>query len=244
MNLAQTLTPDGNTQQLYLHNTDTGRMEILQNDSHVWLLLDGVVQSAIERTPPYRPILPHSLVMLLPLIHDKVPKRVLELGGGGLSCQRYLRHTQPSIEFTSVEANNTVIQAVTQYFPASEQLNVVHGDGFDAIAKQAASGQTVDWIMLDLSHDAELPLDDEHPALLNHIVQALAWDGWLIVNCMVQTEEARLALCATLTRVFSVRPHLFAVPDMLNHIILVQKTPKESNQFRFVQDLERHNLYI
>jgi len=239
MNLAQTLQPDRDCQQLYLLQTENGRIEILQKDQHIWLRIDDVVQSAMERQPPYRPILPHTLIMMLPLIHHKVPGKVLELGGGGQSCQRYFQHTQPNIQFLSVELNLDVIQAVQQYFPASEALNIVNADAFEFVAELALTKEKYDWIMIDLFHGAESPFNAKHHDFIHHIHRCLAEDGWLIINCLTPSVSEHQALCDKLFDTFQIRPHLFAVPEMQNYIIMLQK----NNQFIFPSEIETHSQY-
>ena len=240
MNLAQTLTPNKDSRQLYFLRSNGLQIEILRDDKHIWLLVNEVVQSAIELKPPYRPILPHCLVMLLPLIHLREPRSILELGGGGLSFQRYLAHAHPGIAFTSVECNQDIIAAVQSNFPQSESLKVAHSDAFEYLRRCVKQQETFDWLIVDLFQGAQSPLENETEAYLPQLFDAVESEGWLILNCLNPDKAWLQSLCRMIEELVGAPPYLFAVPQMQNHIVFVHNGPGA----QFPEQVVQFNLYV
>ena len=238
MNLAQILQADQHYQQVYFSQQDDNRIEIFKNEHYMWLNMNHVVQSAIELTPPYRPALPHSMVMLLPLIHDRVPSKVLELGGGAQSTQRYLNHSQKDVQFTSIESDSDVTKLVRDIFPGSNNLNIIEADAFEYLDLSVKDKQTYEWLIVDLFHGAESPINAKHKNFLQQVHLCLQGNGWLILNCLYPDADKRAGLVKQITQVFGHSPHMFAVPKMQNHILLIKKKEK----FSFPSDIEQYNL--
>lgn len=239
MDIAQTITPGPKSRQLYLRN-DQFRTEIYQDEQHTWLVINDVVQSAIENRPPYRPILPHSLVMLLPLIHDKAPNTVLELGGGGLSTQRYVRHAFPQAHFVSCELDENLTKAVRRCFPGSQDLNVVNRDAHLLVAELVAQKSVFDWILIDL-YDGENCAIQNRLELLRNCQKLLSDQGWLIFNHLSSDPDTLLKLSSELLNLFGKAPYQFQVPDMQNHIFMI-RTGKQ--QFAFPSAVEQNNANL
>lgn len=238
MTLAQSFEPDKNPQLLYMTQTQQGRLQVLSNEHFVWLTIDGVMQTAIESKPPYISALPHCTVMLLPLLHDTAPNRILELGGGGLAIQRFLAEIRPHIKVTSVEVEAAIIRTVKKYFPASESLNVIHGDANDYVEQCISNGQQFDQLLVDLYHGQQSPLLQNSKPLLVQYHQLLSVNGWLVINCLTNEKSILQRLTDELTEVFGQAPKLFAVPGMLNHIFMLKK----ASPYNFPADVEAHNL--
>ena len=189
MKLAQTLSPENSKQILYMENYNGKSLVVYENEELIWLCFDNVVQSAIYKTMPYRSALPHSYVMLLPLLHDAPPKSVLELGAGALSTQRYLRATHPEIDMLSVEANRKMIEISREHFPMFEQLNVVQADAFAFVDTAQQSDTKYDWIMVDLFYGADSPIHNETKAFMSKLSHLLTPSGWLIINVLTKDEK-------------------------------------------------------
>lgn len=238
MNLTQILMPDENTRQIYLLNSAVGRIQVFKNHQHTWMTIDDVVQSAIQNEAPYRTVLPHNIVMMLPLIHDRVPNSVLELGGGAQSNQRFLKACYPNLDFTSVELNKDVIEASNQYFPLAEKMNIVQQDAFEYVAQCVQQKKQFDWILVDLFKGADSPVDHAPHAFFDQLKKCLSEQGWLIINCLNTTEKIRHELSDKLAHCFDITPHRLPVPDMLNQIFMLRK----DKPFIFPPDIEKCNL--
>ncbi len=241
---------DVNRQQLYFYqstksnpqhefnNMPQMRIEALQNQHHIWLEINGVVQSACEKQPPFRPVMAHTLVMFLPQIHDAVPTSILELGGGALTAQRYFSKTQPHIKFITVEYSQKVIDAVAQVFPESWALNVVCDNAFNYLKTAKSNKLTFDWLMVDLFNGAESPPEVFSREFFESATTLINVSGWLIFNCLENDHSVLSILLGNIKMAFGKAPKVFAVPGMKNHIIMVKK----SEAFNFPDDIENHNI--
>ena len=240
MKLAQTLSPDNSEQILFLRKEKNIEVVVHENKDFIWLTMDNIVQSAIERKTPYRPILPHCFVMLLPLLHDKEPQTVLELGAGALAFQRYLSLTHPNIKMTSVEKSEIIINATDQCFPSFKPKNIINEDAYSFVNTEVKSQHTYDWVMVDLFYGAESPFLQDTQRFVEKLQNLINIEGWLVINMLTKDDYELKKVTDILKNSFYGRTYLFAVPDMQNHIFLCKHDA--SNAFSFPPDIEQHNL--
>lgn len=238
MKLAQTLSPENSKQILYMNKQDGDSIIVYENDEMIWLTFNDVLQSAIYKEAPYRSVLPHSYIMLLPLLHDKEPSNVLELGAGALSTQRYLKAAYPSIEILSVEYNEKMIELSKDYFPAFEQLNVKHADAFEYVDQLIEENNEYDWVMVDLFYGVESPMHDAPKPFITKLVRLMNQNGWLIVNILTKDKSKLEELTRIFSELVTGKVYLYSVPEMQNHIFLI----KFNADFAFPLEVEQHNL--
>lgn len=215
MDLAQTFTADNNSQLLAYMVRDDDTLAIYQKDNCMWLQINDIVQSAIELTPPYRPLLAHNYVMLLPMLHHKKPNRVLELGGGGLCLQRYLHCSQPDIKVTSVEIDSDIINLTQEHFPKVENQRLIHNDALTELNQQNKL-LPYDWLIIDVFNGNSIPkflqIIDAGLPLLNN-------SGWLIVNMLDAHHSIWRPICESLNQQRA-KQWLLPVKGMKNLILL------------------------
>lgn len=238
MKLAQTLTPDNQNKTIYMVKSSFGNIEIRQSESQTWLLVNNVVQTAIENASPYRSLLPHNYVMLLPLNYDSEPDSILELGGGGLFINRYLSHSRPGIEVTSVDCCAEVIESVKTHFPASDNLTIVESDAIDYVDNLILKRRTFDWIIVDIFIGESNKLATTQQAIFAKINQCLNQSGWLVINILDTTEQTVSKLNQVIINVFGQTAFRFAVPQMQNQIMMLCK----GSDFEFPAAIAQHNL--
>lgn len=240
MQLAQTLTPDNQHKTVYSQETDGELLEIKQSDKTTWLLVDHVVQTAIENRPPFRSLLSHNYLMMMPLNFEPEPKTILELGGGGLAINRYLRHSRPEIDVTSIESNLAIINAVERHFPTTYPLKVIHADASDFIAQAMAARQTFDWLIIDLFNGPDFSPDISLEKLLPSAHQLLNNDGYLIMNILDTSDNTVSRLNQLCQANFAQTPMRFAVENMQNQIIILKQGAKSQIPDKVTQfDLNR-----
>lgn len=237
MNLAQILSPDKQAKVVYMNNNSGNRISIYQNENYTWLLVQDVIQSAIENQKPYRPILSHCFVMLLPMLHHKTPESILELGGGALSIQRYLSYAHPSIKVTSVEKSQRILDLVDDYFPAINHPSIVKQDAFSFIDSAHQNQTRYDWIISDLFQGDQWPILMKNKPLFKQLFDLIKPNGWLIINSLIDNDEELAQLGDYLKQVFNNKHYIFAVPHMKNHILMVNKIP----DFSFPEEIELWN---
>ena len=240
MKLAQTLSSENSKQVLFLYNDDSKSIQVHQNDDFIWLTYNDVIQTAIEISAPYRSVLPHNYVMLLPLLFDNEPKTILELGAGALSTQRYLKHTRPNIKMTSVESEPIMLEICKQHFPDFSDLNVTLKDAYQYVEELSKTKNKFDWLMVDLFHGEQSPVHNSPKGLFNTLFELIESDGWLIINVLTK-EKAKLQQLSLLLSEFSgSKLYVYPVPEMQNHIFLLTKNVN----FQFPDEIEQQNLTV
>ena len=237
MNLAQTLYPDKDAKLIYMSDYSSERFTIYKNNKHTWLLVADVVQSAIENTLPYRPIVPYCFVMLLPILHHKIPDTILELGGGGLSIQRYLSYAYPSINITSIDESANILNAVNKFFPPINNPSVIQQDAFNFIYSAQKNEMKFDWILSDLFDGEQAPILAKRQALYEQIFEIINPDGWLIINCLTDSDEEIEQLGEYLKHLFNNKYYVFSVPNVMNKIVMINKI----KDFDFPQHIQSQN---
>ncbi|MBU2880372.1 hypothetical protein KO525_00225 [Psychrosphaera sp. B3R10] len=238
MKLAQTLTPDNENKTIYMVKSSFGNIEIRQSGRQSWLLVNGIVQTAIENSRPYRSLLPHNYVMLLPLNYDDEPKSILELGGGGLFINRYLSHSRPDIKVTSVDCCAEVIDSVKTYFPASANLTIVETDAIDYLEHLIVKNSTFDWVIVDIFIGDSNKLATAQRSIFAKINQCLNQFGWLVINILDTSEQTIEQLNQGILAEFDETPYRFAVPEMQNQIMMLRK----GGDFKFPESVAQHDL--
>lgn len=238
MTVTQTFNPDKNPQLLYQTETKQGELKVVTNEHHMWISIDDVLQTAINLEPPYISAFPHVVLILLPLLHEAAPRTILELGAGGLAIQRFMANAHPDIRMISVEMDEDIIDAVKNYFPASDKLNVIRADAFDFIKFSKTKQSQYDWLIVDLYQGDNSPIYDLSSSHIDDLHSLITTDGWLMLNCLTNKPEVLERITSRIESVFGHKPHLFAVPEMMNHIYMIKK----SKLFEFPADLEQHNM--
>ena len=243
MDLWQTLFSIEDTQQLYLLNKPETKLEVTKNKFFYRLEINDVIQSAFAISAPYRPALPHCAVMLLPLLHDKVPTSVLELGGGGQAMQRYFRLAHPNVEFTSVEHDIDVYEA-NKCLPEFDLLDIKLTDAFEYVEQRVSKKASYHWIIVDLFHGKDTPDNAYNPAFFEQLQHLVSSGGWLIINCLNDVPQELQKLHQLTSSHLFEKVKAFGVPGQKNHIFLAQKKQAISGTAcYFGEDIEQHNLF-
>ncbi|NVK24654.1 MAG: hypothetical protein HWE10_06985 [Gammaproteobacteria bacterium] len=242
MKLAQSLSPDNSDRVLFFNKSENGVVAVYANQSAVWLMVNGVLQTAIELNTPYRPLLPHCFVMMLPLLHDKEPARVLELGAGAAALQRYLTFSHPSVAIKSIEHNEIIIEATKTCFPEFAALNIVRDDAYHYVDEMINTSKLFDWVMVDLFYGADSPLLKNTESFVKKLHKLVNDQGWLIINLLTNEKNQLKSITETVAETFAQKTFLFAVPDMQNHILMCKKSG--SSIFTFPDEIEVHNLAL
>ncbi len=92
-------------------------IKVCENDVFRWLTLNSdIVQSLISLTQPDRVLLPYTHAMLLALVFKQEPLRLLNLGAGCGTFERFFFKNFPDTAITSVESNVDIINVSREYF--------------------------------------------------------------------------------------------------------------------------------
>jgi hypothetical protein len=143
------------------------------------LLVDEVPQSYVDLADPEHLEFPY-VRMLGKLVRQSPARRVLHLGGGGLTMPRLLHHRRPAAAQRVVERDAELIKLVAGFLPYPESIDVEIGDARAVLDSAPASGY--DLIISDVFEGAAMPRAVGTGGFAAAARRALAPDGLLAVN--------------------------------------------------------------
>lgn len=181
-----------------------------------WLYFhDEAVQALMDCSDPSMPMLPYARAMCCALVYQNTPCRILSLGLGGGTLERFFSHKFPEVEIHSVESDTRIIDIARQYFQLPEDVVVFEADAEQFLAQ---AGESYDMVFCDLFDSNGLSRHLKTKEFYQHINQGLADNGVLSINVLVQSQQEMLDLLLVLRSVF---PHVVAIdlPDYRNVIL-------------------------
>jgi spermidine synthase len=158
-------------------------VEISEQDGIRYLHLgSATIQSGMRVNDPDDLVLAYTRSMMAFLLFAPEPQRVVSVGLGGGSVNKWIYRHFPQAEQVAIELNPRVIAVARQYFqvPADNaRLKVIQADGARWVAEHWDSA---DVVLVDgydgQSHAAELAT----PEFYSAVARALRRDGILAVN--------------------------------------------------------------
>ena len=158
-------------------------VEISEQDGIRYLHLgSATIQSGMRVNDPDDLVLAYTRSMMAFLLFAPEPQRVVSVGLGGGSVNKWIYRHLPQAEQVAIELNPRVITVARQYFqvPADNaRLQVIQADGARWVAEHSGSA---DVVLVDgydgKSHAAELATPEFYCA----VARALRSDGILAVN--------------------------------------------------------------
>jgi len=200
-------------------------IEILEHESLRWMRFgENDVQSAINLCLPWYPVAAYSRSMLSALCLRPLPERILSLGLGGGSLERFFAAKLPAVEIVSVEPNSAVTQLAFDYFHLPAGISVIDMSGEDYLKK---GGALQDLIFVDMCDaQGDLPCLGQQK-FHQDLAHNLTPQGITILNAIVTTEAELLRLLLVIRPIF---PHivLSLQPASQNVILLCSQQPLPS----------------
>ena len=203
--------------RLLYFNQGIDSISIYENDYYRWLMFDNVLQSLLLKRQPWRLVLPHQYILLLPLVFFR-PHKICEFGLGGGNLDRFLYHCCENIELYSVEQSSEVIDCFNQFFnPEKIKVNIIYNDAANALFDKSL--RQADWFIYDIyQHDNQATNAELLKSKL--VSKAVDKNSWLTLNLPDPTEPELAFLISQLQSVFNEHQMVFfRVPRFLNIII-------------------------
>lgn len=167
----------------------------------------------------HRPTLPHLSAVLLALRYKPTPIKLLELGLGGGSMQRFFHHYFPHSDIISIENNPNVLTLFETWFSvADESHSVLLGDAEQDIHHY----QQQDLIFVDLFSKSGSPDFVSTLPFYQNCLSALHDDGLLVINLIAQY-QLQMELTLDLLRQLNLNLRTFAIPGYQNKIIFAAR---------------------
>lgn len=209
------LTPE---QSYVLHSefVDDQLIEIREFENYRWLQIGGSsVQALIDVNAPDQILLPNIQAMMAALLFCPKPDRLLNLGLGSGSFERFLNAKLPQLEVTSLELNEIVIRLAKEFFFVSDESHIVNDSAEGFLAKERMS---YDIILCDIFAEEEHPAclyeDDFYANAFNCLDKA----GVLAINLLPESEEDVVDILLPMKNYFD-HISLLEVPNHTNAII-------------------------
>ena len=176
------------------------RVEILEHESLRWMRFgDTDVQSAMDLSLPWYPLAAYSRAMLAALCLRPVPQRVLVLGLGGGSLERFFAEKLPAVQVVSVEAHPVVTDLAFDYFDLPATTTIVEMSGQKYLEK---IGEPQDLIFVDMfDANGHLPCLTQQ-AFHQQVADNLTAEGMMLVNAIATSEAELLTLLLAIRPVF------------------------------------------
>lgn len=204
---------------VYLSN-EVDQISIHENDYYRWLMFDDVIQSVMLKRQPNKLTLPHQYAVMMPLLFFK-PERVIELGLGGGNLSRFLSALHHSIEVTSVELCEQVIECFNEYFNPHKQIITIENQAaLPWLENETTSNnKAADWLICDVyQHHADN--FQNRVTLLSALIDNLSDDACLTIN-LPDLDDHEVNLCLTILKQLQNSHQIiyFHIPRYLNIVI-------------------------
>jgi len=193
-------------------------LNVYEDVAYRWLTLgSSFIQSLIRCSEPSRVLLPYTQAMLLALVFRPDPQRLLNLGCGGGTFERFLFNYYPDLAITSVEPNSDIVKASREFFQLPSSHPVLSQSANAFLTENAIK---YDLIFCDI-HDGKQHPDDLYDAgFYSHIRRCLTDDGVLVMNLVPDSERQLLDILLPVRKVFG-RQQLLDFDDYKNVILYV-----------------------
>ena len=173
---------------------------VCENDTYRWLTLGtGFIQSLISLSEHDCVLLPYTHSMLLALAFKQKPLRLLNLGAGCGTFERFLFKHYPDIAITSVESASDIINVSRKYFYIPSDHPVINSSA-DLFLKNNTT--KYDIIFIDI-HDG-----NQHPEFFYDVdfyataMNSLSEDGILVMNIIPDSEKKMLDILLPMRKIF------------------------------------------
>lgn len=205
---------------LYSGQIGDETIEVREWQQYRWLHLgDQSVQTLMQLDKTDQVALPNIQALLAVLLFCPLAKRLLNLGLGGASLERYLDLNWPEIKIRSVESNEQIIQLAKDYFLLPKKVDVIHDSAEHFLSNH---NDIYDIILCDI-----FVADMQAACLFNNdfyanISNCIDKSGVLAINILPESEEDVINVLLPMKNYFDYL-YFLEFPDFSNAIIFASK---------------------
>lgn len=205
-------------QSQVLHSELIGEqlIEVREYEHYRWLEIGGdSIQGLMDMNSPSQILLPNIQALLATLLFCPEARRVLNLGFGCGSIERFFIDKLPAIEITSLEPVEPVIRIAKEFFFTSDEHLIVNSLAEDFLTDVKTR---YDIILCDIFND------EVHPACLyddnfyKRLANCLDEKGVLAINLLPESEDDVLDILLPMKNYFA-NIALLEVPNHFNAIV-------------------------
>lgn len=214
--------PEG--QEIYRIQSEQQMISVAQeNDLRLLRVDPHTVQSAMSLNAPHKLILPNMELMMLFLLFQQRPDKILMLGLGGGDMLRYLHHVLPEAALQVAESDAAMVRISREYFflPEAPNVEIIHSPGEEFMQQ---TRHHYDTLLIDInSHGSALPdllLDTRFYALCH---ARLSSNGIMVLNLITEDADLFRNILWDIRQTFARHTLCLSVPDHNNVIIAAFK---------------------
>ena len=195
-------------------------MSLHQQDNFRWLYSSGcAIQSILCLDAPERLDLLHQNIMLIALLLIEEPKRILNLGFGGGSFERFFGAKQTDLTMVSVDINPELVKLAKQYLQIPDHCSMIIQQ---AELYLQTEQQTFQLILCDIFNGVHHASCLNEPDFYRHSANRLTENGVMAINLAPKSDTELIAI-VNYARRFFVGVMLSLVADQGNIVILLSK---------------------
>lgn len=195
-------------------------IEVREFENYRWLQIGGdSIQGLMDVNSPEQILLPNIQALLVTLLFCPEPDRVLNLGFGCGSIERFFIAHYPDLDITSLEASAEVIRLAKDYFFFGNEQSIVYSSAEEFLSKK---NEVYDIVLCDIFEDEEHPACLYDPIFYTNIVTHLDEAGVLAINLLPETEDDVVSILSAMKNHFDYIS-LLEVPNHFNAILLASK---------------------
>ncbi len=209
------LSPE-QSQLLHSEILDEQLIEVREFENYRWLQIGGdSIQGLMDVNSPAQILLPNIQALLVTLLFCPKPDRVLNLGFGCGSIERFFIEQYPELVITSLEASAEVIRLAKDYFFFQNEQSIVYSSAEEFLSKE---NEIYDIILCDIFEDEEHPVCLYDPGFYANISRHLDETGVLAINLLPESDGDVLSILSAMKNNFD-HISLLEVPNHFNAII-------------------------
>ena len=234
------LKPD-ESQLLFSSDNPAEIIEVREWQQFRWLHLgDRSVQAVMQTNEPEQIMLPNIQAMLVALLFNPEPERLLNLGLGGASLERYLCAQWPELKVTSVESNKKIIELAEQYFYLPDEIEVKH-ELADRFIKSCSESYDIALCDIFVADNQASCLYDKN--FYENMSKCINANGILAINILPESEEDVVNVLLPIKDYFDYL-YLLEFPDFSNAVIFAsrQKIPGVDVLCKRAEELNKNTL--
>lgn len=199
------------------------KMMVREHENLRWMVSDfGLLHGVMDLNQPNHPVLPYVKTMLCSVVLHQQARRVLNLGLGCGTIERYIKSQDPRTEIVTVEISVDRLRQVSRFFYLPEDIKVSIDDAGDYLLKNNIG---FDLILSDLYGNASTSPFMFSSSLYENAFRNLNSDGIIALNYTPTSRKELIEILRNLRRIFPTTAFI-EVPNHLNIIILGIKGSK------------------
>jgi spermidine synthase len=213
---------------LYAGDSHGRTIEVREQGDLRWLHFGGhAIQALMRLDRPDELLLPYNIAMLGALLFVDTPRRLLNLGLGSGSFERFFRARMPGLSVTSVESNAAVVDLARQYFFIPQQQAVFIQSADDFLTRHK---KTYDLIFCDVFEGDQHPVFMKQAVFYESLSKCLQKDGVVAINLLPKNDTELLNILLAIRRHFA-WVWLMEFPDHRNIVLfLMNHEPVGKNE--------------